>query len=105
MIRIYIQKSKPPHKYKAVIYKDDKKIKTVHFGAAGYEDYTTHKDKERMKRYLKRHSGEDWNDYNTAGFWSRWILWNKPSFKKSLDDTSKRFKLWIISDRYNRRTL
>ena len=29
--------------------------KTVNFGARGYEDYTIHKDPERMKRYVKRH--------------------------------------------------
>ena len=38
-------------KYTAIFYDDDrKKIKTVHFGATGYEDYTTHSDDDRKKR-------------------------------------------------------
>ncbi len=28
----------------------------VHFGAAGYEDYLSHRDKARRERYRKRHS-------------------------------------------------
>jgi hypothetical protein len=65
------------------------------FGQKGYSDYTKHKDKTRKQRYLHRHSGmgEDWNDPTTAGALSRWILWNKPSFKASLQDYRKRFDL------------
>ena len=52
-----------------------------HFGMKSAPDYTTHKDKERKKRYLKRHrANENWNDGQTAGALSRWILWNKPTF-------------------------
>lgn len=69
--------------------------KTVHFGATGYEDYTTHKDEERKGRYLERHSrgGEDWNDPTTAGALSRWVLWNKPTLKASIADFKKKFGL------------
>ena len=58
-------------------------------------DYTIHKDPERKKRYIERHSGmnEDWNDPLTAGALSRWILWNKPSFEDSIKDFKKRFNL------------
>ena len=69
---------KPSHltnkKYDAVI--DGKK--TIPFGAKGYSDYTIHKDDERKERYINRHrKSEDWNNIYTAGFWSRWCLWNK----------------------------
>jgi hypothetical protein len=54
--------------------------KTTPFGAAGMSDFTQHKNEEREKRYILRHQkNENWNDYNTAGFYSRWILWNKPT--------------------------
>lgn len=47
--------------------------KAVHFGAKGYEDYTTHKNPTRKLNYIVRHypggSDEDWDDINTAGFW------------------------------------
>ena len=73
---------------------------TVDFGATGYSDYTIHKDAERMKRYLKRHrKRENWTKggIRTAGFWARWILWNKPSLKNSIRDTEKRFGISINS--------
>ena len=72
--------------------------KTVHFGASGYQDYTIHKDYERYLRYIQRHKArENWkkSGLDTAGFWSRWILWNLPSFKDSVKDTERRFGIKI----------
>jgi hypothetical protein len=37
--------------------------------------------------------GEDWSDPSTKGFWSKNILWNKPTIKESLNITKKKFKL------------
>ena len=89
MINIIIKSStKPDKKYMAII--DDKK--TVHFGQKNASDYTIHKDIERRDRYIARHQkNEDWNNYNTAGFYSRWITWNKPTITESIRDTNKRF--------------
>jgi len=68
----------------------------VDFGAVGYEDYTIHKNPERKNLYIQRHKKrENWNDPMTAGFWSRWILWNEPSLINSIKNTEKRFKLKI----------
>ena len=70
--------------------------KKIHFGAKGMSDYTKHKDDERKKNYIARHSvNENWNDPNTAGFWSRWVLWNKKTIKKSLQDMADNFNLSI----------
>jgi len=67
--------------------------KVVRFGAKGYSDYTIHKDKERMKRYVVRHGrgGENWtrSGAKTAGFWARWLLWSAPNFKQALRKTEK----------------
>ena len=66
----------------------------VSFGAKNYSDFTKHKDEERKKRYLERHEkNEDWDDPTTPGVLSRWILWNKPTLKASIEDFKKRFKL------------
>lgn len=77
-------------KYMAV-FKNRKtgREKTVKFGAQGYEDYTIHKDPKRKELYIKRHSkmNENWENPLTAGFWSRWALWEKPDFKESLKFT------------------
>ena len=69
--------------------------KTIHFGAKGYEDFTTHKDKDRKQRYIDRHKKrEDWgaSGVDTAGFYSKHVLWNKDTLTKSVDDLNERFK-------------
>ena len=82
-------------KYDAVIHKSDGKTKTVSFGAKGYSDFTIHKDEQRKQRYLDRHKkNERWgaNDYDTAGFLSRYILWNQPTLRDSIKDVNNKFK-------------
>ena len=64
--------------------------KTIHFGASGYEDYTTHKDPKRKARYLARHKNGHWDDPETAGFWARYLLWNKDTIKDSIADLGRR---------------
>ena len=62
---------------------DDKK--RIHFGQAGASDYLQHKDDERKDRYINRHKKvEDWNNFNTAGFWSRWLTWEKPTLTEAV---------------------
>ena len=82
-----------PKKYKAIVTNGTKK-KTIQFGASGYEDYTIHKDKDRLHKYIARHeSSESWSDPFTAGFWSRWLLWNKPTIKSSMEDIKDKFDI------------
>ena len=90
MTEIIISKSKnKDKKYDARI--DGKK--TVSFGAAGYSDYSVHKNPERKQRYIDRHKkNENWNDHTTAGFFAKNILWNKPTITASITDTNNRFK-------------
>ena len=74
---------------------NNKKIKTVHFGANGYNDYTIHKDPERKKRYIKRHEkNENWADAMSAGALSHWILWNKPNKIDSIKDYKNKFGIY-----------
>lgn len=83
--------------------------KVVRFGRRGFSDYTLHKDPQRMKRYLMRHgaivprmvkkdmlgvrrsSKENWSrqGVETAGFWSRWLLWSSPSLRRATRHTSR----------------
>ena len=58
--------------------------KTVHFGASGYQDFTQHGDQKRRESYLARHRpNQDWTKggVNTAGFWARHLLWEKPTVR------------------------
>ena len=78
------------HKYYIII----KSGRKVLFGAVGYSDFTKHKDDDRKQRYINRHkNNENWSKsgIDTAGFWSRWLLWNKPTIKESYDDIKKRY--------------
>ena len=74
--------------------------KTVHFGAIGYKDFTTSKDEKRKASYLARHkTSEDWTlaGVDTAGFWARWLIWNKPSITASIRDINQRFSSLSVS--------
>jgi hypothetical protein len=83
----YPYRSDKPNK-KYFIFNADKK--KIYFGDPKYQSYDEHKDPERKRRYILRHKKkEDWNNPNTAGFWSRWLLWEKPNindaYKKIID--------------------
>ncbi len=82
-------------KYTAQFFDDDGDIvKTTHFGQKGASDMTKHQDTERKTRYLNRHKkNENWNDFKSAGSLSRYVLWNKPTLKSSIDDYVKVFNL------------
>jgi hypothetical protein len=91
---VFLYKAKKPYKYKVLVYK-----KVIKFGAADYEDYTIHKDAQRKKRYIERHKkNENWKDYNTRGFWSKHLLWNKTTLKNSAADIYKRFNIRIKTE-------
>ena len=91
-MEVIIKKSKrKDKKFEAIV--DGKK--TVHFGAAGMSDYTMHKDPERKDRYINRHKkNENWGKSGvmTAGFLSRFFLWNKTTKTSSIQDLNKKFK-------------
>jgi hypothetical protein len=85
----YPYPSNKPNKKYYILTETGKK---VYFGAKGYQDFTTHKDEARKHRSIQRHEArEDWTGINKAGFWSRWLLWNKPTIKESYDDIKRRF--------------
>lgn len=80
-----------------VIFENPKQ--TIHFGSAFHSDYTVHKDKRRKQLYIIRHrKRENWNKsgIRTAGFLSRWLLWNKPSLEESIKNIEKNFNVRII---------
>ena len=81
---------KPEKKY-YIITKDNKR---VYFGQASASDFTHHKNEDRKNRYILRHQkNEDWgkSGIDTAGFWSRWLLWNKPTIKESYQDIKRKY--------------
>jgi hypothetical protein len=87
---------KPKKKYYALFKnKENNKEKRVYFGSAGMSDFTLHKDNDRKLNYIKRHQKrENWTNTGilTPGWWSRWLLWNKPSYTESLKDVKTKLK-------------
>lgn len=77
------------HKY-YIITKTGKK---VYFGAVGYEHYTDgHLDEKRKQAYIRRHKkNENWDNPNTAGFWSYRYLWLYRTKRQAYDEIKKRF--------------
>ena len=77
----YPYKSDKPEKKFYIITKENKK---VYFGQANASDFTLHKDEARKNRYILRHEKNEskfWNKsgIDTASFWSRFYLWEKPT--------------------------
>jgi hypothetical protein len=73
------------HKYKIILKKDGKKVKTIKFGAIGYEHYTSgHLDEDRKKLYEYRHKkNEKWNDETSKGYYSYNFLWRFKTYNEA----------------------
>lgn len=83
-------------KYKAVFFDAmRKKLKSVSFGAVGYDSYPDHQDLQRKMNYLSRHSNEDWTEPMTPASLSRWILWEKPTLSSAYKAYRQRFNLQL----------
>jgi len=85
----------PEKKLQAIFETDSGRKKTIHFGAAGMDDYTLTKDKEARARYRTRHAKDlDTGDPSRAGYLSYYILWgDSTSRTKNIADYKKRFNL------------
>ena len=94
-MNVKLERSNRKHKKWKVSFDNNT---TVHFGDDRFEDYTIHKDKHRKKRFLDRFAQQDENDYTKPYFWSRWLLWNKSTLEKSIDDIRKRMGIKVHRD-------
>ena len=89
-----VKSDKSDKKWTAIFKVNGKKIETS-FGARGMSDYTIHKDIERRNRYIARHMVDlRTKDPTRAGFLSMYVLWNYPSFDKSVKDYKKRLDIY-----------
>lgn len=95
MLKLYYpyESDKPTKKF-FIITNEGKR---VYFGATGFEHYTEgHLDEQRKSRYIKRHmKNEYWNNPNKASYWSRWFLWEYPTYKKAYAEIQKEIKRMI----------
>jgi hypothetical protein len=87
----YPYKSDKPEKKYYIITKSGKK---VYFGDSKYEHFTMgHLDWDRRQRYEDRHKkNEQWNNPDTAGYWSYFYLWKYPTYIEAYDKIKKDLK-------------
>jgi hypothetical protein len=78
-------------KYKVIIYKNQEKIKTIHFGDSRYNDFIEYNKinaqlaNERKRLYLLRHKNDNYDNFLNASFWAKNILWSYPTLKQSIN--------------------
>ena len=71
----------------------------IHFGQKGASDFTQHKDPDRKYRYILRHQKrENWSKsgIRSSGWWSRWLLWEKPTLAQARRNIEQKFNIDII---------
>ena len=78
-------------KYKVIIYKNEEKIKTIHFGDSRYNDFIEYNKinsqlaNERKRLYLLRHKNDNYNNYLKPSYWAKNVLWNLPTLEQSIN--------------------
>ena len=83
--------NKKNKKYKVIIYKNEEKMKTIHFCDSRYNDFIDYNKinsqlaNERKRLYLLRHKNDNYNDFLKASYWAKNILWNFPTFEQSIN--------------------
>lgn len=82
----FYKSDKPAKKYKAIVWFQNGKHRTFHFGSSIYQHYKdlvsdawahlNHNDKERRRLYRLRHAGEGLaSRFPSAGWFSWHFLW------------------------------
>ena len=89
---VEIRNSSRADKRLMAVFEDPKK--TVHFGLRGGSTFIDHRDELKKEAYIARHRvNEDWSLPDKAGTLSRYILWNKPTLKDSIQDYKRKYNL------------
>jgi hypothetical protein len=92
--KVIVRRSPNPKKKWRVTFSNGT---SVNFGATGYENYTEHQNLTRRARYIARHQKrEHWTAMRTAGFWSRWLLWEKPTMRAAANEITSKFNVHVV---------
>lgn len=104
---MYLYKSNKSNKKWAAFFPDSKKV--IHFGGAGYRDFTLMNDKKSVhylsskrdrdsvkKAYQSRHANDNLTDPESAGALSWFILWTAPTLKGGIKKYAREYNLRVI---------
>lgn len=85
------------------VFLDHKKQKTIHIGSKIFPDYTNHKNIQLLIKYNYTNyiNYRIWTtkDLLKSDFWTKWILWSKPTIEEAIFYTSKRFNITIYQSK------
>jgi len=102
MYKAYIKSSPRDDKRYRVVMSKDGSQHSHDFGKPGATTYKDGASEDKRKNYLKRHSqmGEDWTQsgIHSAGFWSRWLLWEKRTLRGAAKHIQDKFNLKVEID-------
>jgi len=102
MYKAYIKSSPRDDKRYRVVMSKDGSQHSHDFGKPGATTYKDGASEDKRKNYLKRHSqmGEDWTQsgIHSAGFWSRWLLWEKRTLRAAAKHIQDKFNLKVEID-------
>lgn len=97
---LHISPSSSRHKKLTAVFDVGGTIRRIHFGAAGYNDFTTYwkrspaEARRKRDQYIARHGAtESWDDPTTPATLSRYILWEHPTLRGAVREYIKRFSL------------
>ena len=104
---MYLFKSNKPNKKFAAFFPRSKKV--IHFGGAGYRDFTlisdknsvhylsSKKDRDKVKEaYETRHSKDNLTEPESAGSLSMFVLWSSPTLKGGINQYAKTFTYKVV---------
>ena len=93
-LKYYPYVSDVPNKKFYVITNNHRRL---YFGDSRYEHFTEgHLNEIRRKAYMSRHKkNENWNNIDSAGFWSYHYLWRFPTYKEAYEEIQKILKKYI----------
>ena len=109
MEKYYLYNSKAKGKKYVLISEHLKPMRSFHFGASAYRDYTLmnsrkskfyesdKNERERVKsNYQARHKHDNLDELS-SGSLSMFLLWNKPTLSESIKDYERKFKINIVN--------
>ena len=90
-MKYYLYVSDVPNKKFYIITNNYRRL---YFGDSRYEHFTEgHLNEIRRKAYMNRHKkNENWNNIDSAGFWSYHYLWRFPTYKEAYEEIQKILK-------------
>jgi hypothetical protein len=95
MAVIVVRRSPHPDKKWQVTIPRHWGVQTIDFGDKTSPDYTTHRNLSLAVQYHRAHQDQDWSmgANGREHFWTRWLLWNKPTIQEAIADMSDKFNL------------